>query len=345
MALSYNLGSCGFDRMNGGILTPNITQDSYNLSDGLVNANIYGTPTPNGLVKFNNSTGPDAAFWLEEYNDSPVIEIGEQSTIVHTYKCDPSTAQLLLINNQRGQILTDSQGYIYRVLTSRSERIDKGNACKVTITSEAQFNPPPEEFTIEPVELNPSLDKHARYGNLTYKDRYIVRQANINDNADLAQQYTNALVNITNPTELQQAKELLLKRHKGQDSFYLAGWKITWSKYFWTPQILNPGGYIEDPVVEGGVPYYFWSDDGTPDGNNIFAFASDINPNMFPENNLGPTNTSWLRQGDQLSLQRTWWRLSMTWIGCSIGHWDFQTYTADPLPYQTSDTDGSFFVL
>ena len=46
----------------------------------------------------------------------------------------------------------------------------------------------------------------------------------------------------------------------------MSGFKVTWSQYFWDPQIINFGGYIEDPFKDGGLPYYFWSPSGDGTG-------------------------------------------------------------------------------
>ena len=130
-------------------------------------------------------------------------------------------------------------------------------------------------------------------------------------------------------------------------SFYLSGYKITWAQYYWIPQVLNPGGYIEDPVQNGGLPALFWSTTEKPDGVNIFSQTQVHNKNMFPlVTGAPPLNTipfglSWLRQADTIHLNRTWWRLTRSWIGGPMGHWDKEIYTATPVDYQTSELSGS----
>lgn len=291
---------------------------------------------------------------FEEYSDSPTIESGEQSTIVHRFHGDWYTCQLYLLWLKRGTVLTDVQGYSSRVLTTTLQPIAKtgGRECNLTVTAEAmEFGTPPDEFDVTPVELNPAAEKHPRYAALTYKQRYWVNQCQVSDNIDVANTYYNLLSGSTSPTftSLQQAEalELLFKKQKQEDSFYLSGYKVTWSSYFWFPQTINPGGYIEDPVLNGNLPYQFWSSDGSGNANsNIFQATSVMNVNMFPNwneaNLLPPYGLSWLRQTDQLVLNRTWFKLTRSWLGAPLGHWDYQWYNATFQPYETSQDIGSY---
>ena len=232
----------------------------------------------------------------------------------------------------------------------------------LTVTSEGQyplFPNPPDEFDVETVELNPALEKHPRYGALTYNQRFLVRNANLVDDKNLQQQYENLLLNVsassppgtpatTIALQITQSQEMLFKQHKGEDSFYLAGYKITYSAYFWLPQFINPGGYIEDPVSQGGLPYLYWSTTGMNNPqNSVFAKTAVYNQNLYaPSFATGslttpPFGLSWLRQADTLHLNRTWWKLTKTWIGGPIGVWDNELYNQALAPYQTKETQGS----
>jgi hypothetical protein len=326
---------------------------------------LGGVAEPSGALKINTATGNTVVngfvpFWYE-MSDSPEIESGEQTTIVHKYNCDYYTAQIYLVIYCRGTYLTDSQGNQSRVLSSRITPVPKTGMRGIilTITSEGSlplFPNPPDEFDIETVELNPALEKHPRYSDLTYKQRYLVRNSNIVDNVDLSQQYTNLInsidtssVNPPGALQYKEAKEMLFKQHKGEESFYLAGYKITFTQYYWYPAILNPGGYIEDPVSQGSLPYYYWSSTGKPNGLSIFSSTATQNPNLYPISpplnanpaTLPPYGLSWLRQADTLHLNRTWWKITKTWIGGPLGHWDKELYSRTVQPYQTSEDSGS----
>ena len=326
-----------------------------------------GIAEPAGAIKINTATGntPGSFGYVPffyEMSDSPEVESAEQSTIVHKFNCDYWTAQQYMATNPRGTYLFDSGNNVARVLSTKISPVPRTGMRGVvlTVTSEGEyplFPNPPDEFDIETIEVNPSAEKHPRYTDLTYAERFLVRNADIVDNIDLAQQYKNQVNNIytssiaagfTSQIATQQqaeAQELLFKKHKGEDSFYLAGYKITWSQYFWFPQLLNPGGYIEDPVYQGSLPAYFWSTTGTVDGVNIFSNTTVYNYNLYPNPNDNPVTPpyglSWLRQADTIHLNRTWWRLTKTWIGAPLGQWDLQWYSQTLQPYQTSENQGN----
>ena len=342
----------------------------FDRADG-TSANLGGVATATGPVNKGGAIGINTAngntpgtagyvqFW-QETSDSPEIESGEQSTIVHKFYCDYYTAQVFMIMYPRGTYLTDQFGNTSRVLSSRITPVSKAGfqAVLFTLTSEGQyplFPNPPDEFDIETVELNPALEKHPRYNALTYKQRYWVRNADIVDSEDLASQYVKLLGNLsasadpgtlpsTITLQTSQSQEMLFKKHKGEDTFYLAGYKVTWSRYFWYPQILNPGGYIEDPVYGGGLPAYFWSTTGLPTGINIFGSTNLLNANLYPQTGSAsgpPYGLSWLRQADTIHLNRTWWKLTSTWIGGPLGHWDNELYNRVLQPYQTNENQGA----
>ena len=319
-----------------------------------------GTPTPSDAVGYNTSDGGD--YFFEEAPDSPDIERAEQTTILHKFEVDKNTGVDLISGVGRGYLMIDSYGDETRVLSSRLTYA-RGDRWTFQVTAESKnFDTPPDEFEIETVELNPAAEKHPRYSDLTYQQRYLVRQQNISDAQDLAEQYQGALDTIFASgagSELQQseAEELLLKLHKGESNFYLPGFKVTWSQYFWYPQALNPGGYIEDPIQQGGLPAQFWStldpsEDPDPQ-DNIFSELANYNPNIYGtatnvDDDSGPdqveSNISWLRLCDTMHYQRTWYRITRSWIGAPIGHWDYEWYTigedGSPAPYQTDPDEG-----
>lgn len=316
-----------------------------------------GTPELPGAIKLNyaggNASGPGGYVPIfEEYSDSPEIEISEQATIVHRFHCDYYTGQTLLNSNPRGTLLVDSGGNVTRVLSTKLIPIAKTGAreCTLTVTCEGiTFGNPPDEFNVQSYDLNPTLENHPRYSALTYGERYIVGQAQtIGNGADYSQQFKNIIMNFSSSVDQTQnhqgqALELLYKKQRGEDSFYFSGYKVTWSQYYFNPQILNPGCYIEDPVSQGGLPVYFWSTNGQTDGPNIFENTTDYNQNMFPVPSSGPPwGLSWLRQADTQDLQRTWYKITRTWIGANLGQWDLQLYSPTVQPLQTSQTQGGF---
>lgn len=293
-----------------------------------------GTPTPNGAVVKQPSQ-----FFFEELPNSPSIERGEQATIVHQFRTDPDNARNIIFGLSRGALFTDSQGDITRCLTV-TYQYEKGDVVLITITSEGvSFDAPPDEFEVDEVEFNPSLFLHPRYSMVVnYSDNsasgtpFLVTGPQIigwvNSAVDLPavssqQEQFGQLnsTNITNTTVLALAKELVTKLKRGEDTFYLAGFRVTWSQYFFLPPLMCTGGFIESPV-QGGLPFYFWSANGGPDGLNILeALAAVQNPNLYGQ------GLSWLRQCDHLTYQRTWFKQTHTWIGGPAGQWDTQLYS------------------
>lgn len=315
---------CGFDWADGEDIRP-------------------GTPTAaNALLSQPNFT--DVGM-LEELPESPEIERGEQATFRHTFKVDWVSGVLINQAIGRGQYIVDSNGFLYKVLTCSLQK-QKGDIALLIITSEClSFDNPPDEFSVHANEINPEIEKHPKFfpimGNGIDTDPY-----NLDDFGDvvipgvltgpqIVQVCKNAAAAISVAGQQDQLATLsvdailddevrdlalldLFPRYlRGESTFYLAGWKVVWSSYFWLPPLLDGGGYIQDPVEEGGLPSYFWSSTLEPDGENILLdLAQETNPQIY-ENGI-----SWLRLADEVDFSRTWFRLTRTWIGGPLGQWD-----------------------
>lgn len=309
-----------------------------------------GTTTPAGAVVATATT------YFEEEKTSPSIELAEQATVVHSYKCDWDTALSLVTFPSpyyRGNTFVDSFGNVFKILSTMIQYLPGGHA-RVEIISEAtSFGLPPDEFHVEVVEFNPALQKHPRYAGLG-ASKLLTMTQRILYASNTAQQ-TVALTQIdtdfpppdpvTNPRTDKNAcaHELANKLMRGEETFYLPGFRVSWTRYFALPQLMNPGGYIEDPV-DGGLPSYFWSNDQTPTGNNIFEFlAASVAPQFFT------SGISWLRLSDTQEYSRTWFRITHSWLGGPaggnnvngfyfFGHWDTDIYSPIFNGYNVSDT-------
>lgn len=295
-----------------------------------------GTFTPDGAELIATASG-DVVLPLEEESNSPDIERAEQATIQHRFKIDYENGLIYLSGLGRGTFMVDSAGNITKILSSRLVK-QKGNTATLSVTAEGiSFDTPPDEFRCSVIELNPALEKHPRYGFLPPQIRQMVNTAVSGAMIVSVQEAVATIAGIdtyagTPPlgtwTQVQQAaNELLLKRRLGEDTFYLPGFEIVWSQYFYLPQPLNPGGYIEDPIDGGGLPYYFWSLDQTPFGLTIFDAMVDINPQFYS------AGISWLRQADYVEYVRTWFKVTHTWHGAPYAQWDAQLYNNQPSPY------------
>ena len=249
-----------------------------------------------------------ASAYFEEDPDSPTLEFAEQCTVTHKYHGDWATIQTLIVG--RGAYLVDSFGYLYRVLSCTIAH-EKGNAGSMIIVTESiSFNVPPDEFDVEPVEFNPALEKYSAYSVLLDTDL-----ANIQSALELPQETARAEAASRNTYPVgSQAynlwNALLSKKRRGEDTFYIIGFKVTWSKFYWNTQPLNFGGYIQNPAA--------------------------IVPATFIRSTLGqiiPASMSCLRFADQQSFARTWYKVTRTWLCGSAGKWDpdiYPTYALQP---------------
>ena len=95
---------------------------SFDRADG-INPGGGGIAETPGSVMMNTATGntENAGGYVPffyETSDSPQVESGEQSTIVHKFNCDYLTAIFYMTTNPRGTYMTDHLGNTSRVLSS-----------------------------------------------------------------------------------------------------------------------------------------------------------------------------------------------------------------------------------
>ncbi len=296
-----------------------------------------GTPTPPWAIVQQGGNGDGSYF--EELPDSPKFSRGEQMTCVHTWECDQVTASVIMSVCPRGTVFIDTFDPLskWKVLETSSNR-KTPNTWVVQIISESiTFDLPPDEFSIEVVEFNPSLTKHPRYAPLTKTMLYYINAYSQSQDFLRVMDFSNILTTL-NGTQNRAKTELLFKLKKGIDSFYLAGFKINYSFYSYLPYPIDPGGRVEDPVSNGIIPYFFWSLDGTPstDPDNISfsSLASSVSPILYGN------GLTYLRLADTDYFQRTWHRITKSWIAAPAGgpvliegnpynwkgHWDEDIY-------------------
>jgi hypothetical protein len=330
------------------ILQSNLVPNGLDWADGL--SGRPGSPTSSKALIIQQSGTAIPGVVIEEAPDSPEIERGEQATIRHRFRMDFLTASIYLAGLGRGVLLQDSFGNISKIQTTTLRRMTGNMAELVVVAEGVSFDNPPDEFRLEVIELNPALEKHPRYAFLPADARDLVNR-NANSAQILGQK--DALVLIAslaswNPNKLPQgvtwtwaiaqiaANELLLKRRVGEDTFYLPGFRVSWSQYYWYSPPINPGGYIEDPILNGGLPAYFWNPnwplDPADTNDNIFKYCAKVNPQLYSDG-TNFTFISWLRQCDNVEYARTWFRITRTWIGAPYAHWDADIYTNKPSPY------------
>jgi hypothetical protein len=141
------------------------------------------------------------------------------------------------------------------------------------------------------------------------------------------------------------AKEIISKIWRQEEQPYTIGYQMTWSQYYFRPPAMSPGGYVEDPIWNGyfEVPDYFISTEWPPDRDfTIFDRLPFDNPQCYsvsgtrPAGEIGVYNTdyviSWLRKADKIEYQRTWFKITRTWLGAPIGIWDTELYSGGDRP-------------
>lgn len=121
-----------------------------------------GTKTPDGaLIRFTPLTDNEQP--IEEMEDSPELERGEQATCTHRWTMSYDTAKQQIVFYGRGTVVTDSYGNIFKVLTSKIQRNGRAGATFTMVSESVSFDTPPDEFQIVPVELGVNIIKYPRY--------------------------------------------------------------------------------------------------------------------------------------------------------------------------------------
>ena len=321
-----------------------------------------GVPSAAGQV-ITDSGGEAAARW-SEMPDSPEIERAEQGTIVHRYRGSYAEAVARINVTGRGLVRTDSYGIKTKLLSCTMKRLDGVNAELTTVEEGVSFDPPPDEFSIEPVELGNSILYHPRYfyalqgDNPTdnVRNQAVIRklQDYFENSSPPLRHSAAAMIDASvgfpagdsthiSGTDLAKraALEIIQKWWKGVEVPYVTGWHVEWSQFYYHAMPLNPGGYEEDPMTEAvpALPDYFWSPTDPPSTATIFELMAATNPQAYSDDGTasGETRISWLRKADRMVRQRTWFRVDRTWIGSPVGFWDEQLYSASRRPSAPGD--------
>jgi hypothetical protein len=331
--------SFGFDRNDGLDFNPGTVAPEYSII-------VNGIPV---------QTVYDVIIPIQEVADSPDIERAEQYTIQHVFTTDWVSAIEYMRFLYRGAIYQDNFGDSYKIISANCKH-GRGEETKITVTSVAMFSDvPPDEISIVPTELGVNIIKYPRY-------LYALLQQPGDSPADsqakqsivrLIQQYIEAptepvkngyatalAIDIAFDSEVTMtakaaAQEIIQKLWLQEDSPYLPVYQVTWTRYYYYPQYLNPGGYKEDPMFQASphLPEYFAALDGLNYANGtVFDRFSTINPQCYKQPD-GTQSISWLRKSDQSELvQGVLHKITSSWIGSPLGNWDAQLYNQSNRP-------------
>jgi hypothetical protein len=165
---------------------------------------------------------------------------------------------------------------------------------------------PVGDFSCEPQELYPKIERNAFFVNLLPKNIRLAAQAAFYTTTAATtdgDQFTGNLAAIADPTQNALANSLYVKLLRGEETFYIAGWRYSYEVYSYTPPAPSPGGFT-----------------GTPSG---------------PLANSLPANVSWLRLADHImpaGVNGSMYKNTITWLGgplnAGIGYWDPDLYPA-----------------
>ncbi len=138
--------------------------------------------------------------------------------------------------------------------------------------------------------------------------------------------------------------EIVMKHWRGEETPYIVGFMLVWTRYYFRPPHYNPGGYVENPLTQAvpALPDYYYSTTYPPDDDTtIFDWIAEYNPQCYSGSGLpgGTPLISWLRKADVVSENnsRLWFECVRTWVGSPVGYWDPSLYAATRRPQVPAD--------
>ena len=179
----------------------------------------------------------------------------------------------------------------------------------MTITWLGAWHLPTDTAEIKRENMQPRIERHPIFRNLTPLDFSIVQGAAKAPNAGYRNIYTQALAGTSDPVT---ATLLYNKFLLGEETYYFAGMiRYTWTTYYYYNSVfgtpvapgLDPGGYTANPVSQyGAVP--------------LFA--------------LLPATAQYLREADEASVVgglQVITKFTRSWLGVAQGFWDSDLYS------------------
>lgn len=156
---------------------------------------------------------------------------------------------------------------------------------------------PADEADLDPVELNPRIERHPIFADLLPAEVELVRVAFESQSLDGRNTAANALGSVTE-SRRELASKLLDKLRGGQEYYKLFGYRYTWATHYWAAPYVETESLLEQP---GG------------------PFESVIASMPF----------AWLREADKLSLLQNGrvYKLTSSWLGAPTAHWDPDLYS------------------
>ncbi len=192
---------------------------------------------------------------------------------------------------------------------------DRGNVGTLTIEWEAggaaAIQPLPiGDFSCQPQELYPKVERNGYFSallpdniKLATTAAYAITMVDLTTTAASLDQAVVRLNSIADPVQLALAQSLYQKLLRGEETFYLAGWRYSFELFSYNAPLASNGGFT-----------------GTPGG----PLAGSL-----------PGNVSWLRLADHImpaGVNGSMFKNTITWLGGpvndGVGYWDPDLYPA-----------------
>lgn len=170
----------------------------------------------------------------------------------------------------------------------------KGGLGVLTINWESIVDVPPDEWSVEPMDLQPRIERHPAFAALLTSDFALVQQAMLASSTDGLTTAYNQFDGASDPDLVTILYDLM---RNGCETYYLSAQRYTWTTYYQPGEslTLSNGGYTETP---GGPGAY-----------------------------LLPSGFGWLRESDNYGMALYSpaggiLKVTRHWIGAPSGYWD-----------------------
>ena len=253
--------------------------------------------------------GTLALVWTTE---SGAVTLGERTMYKQVWEGPYSSCKAGAINAHRGYFGSgiDGWGMLGWVVASSDVTPFKGCRARLTISWEpggasAYMPLPCDDCNIEPQELYPLVERHHYFNqtstgtgsmpDITLETIMLVQLATHGPTYSCRLDAQQNILDLEDSDQSTLGWALLQMWRKGEQTFYLAGQKYTWTYYSYMLPSITLGGFAETPYGPGSVPS---------------SFSSDL---------------SWLRLADAMApvgVNGSMWKVTRTWLGGPKGHWD-----------------------
>lgn len=232
---------------------------------------------------------------LVEVPGSPSYELAEKIQKTRTY----TGLYSLCVSGAlaKGTVgVGGNAGYVVSKCSVSRQRGDIGTVAIVWEAGADSGQPLPlDEYSVEPVELNPRLEKHPYFASITEPHLDLVHNAAIGSDSTARNQARGKVEGLAT-ADAAAAQYLLSLMSRGVETYYLAGARYTWVASSYTAPSATMGGFIQTPL---GTPWFTL-----------------------------PVGWSWLREADALEQSGGIYKIKRSWLGGPGGHWDTTLYAA-----------------